>query len=241
MATKTEPREVGEFTEVVLSSWGNAQIQQGETNSLIVEADADLMPYLHTEIVGSRLILGLRPNGMFGFFDWLFNLMWFADKNVLYRITMKKVDGLVISGSGNISAPQIRTDHLELKVSGSGRIRIDSIEAESDLVKISGSGDVRLGGGTVKYKEVRISGSGDVKAPEVRSQHAEVHVSGAGDLTLNVAETLDVSISGAGTVRVIGRPKISQHISGSGRIKYVDTASERESKKAGKHKPAAAV
>lgn len=241
MSIKTETREVGEFTEVALASWGNAQIQQGETNALIIEADEEIMPHLRTEIVGGRLILGMRPNGLFGFFDWLFNLMWFADKNVSYRITMKKIEGLKISGSGNITAPQIRTGDLALKVSGSGRIRIDSIQAESTRVKISGSGDVRLGGGEINRQEVHISGSGDVKAPEVRTQRADVHISGAGDLTLNVSETLDVHISGSGTVRLIGQPRISQHISGSGRIKYVDEAKEQESKKAGKQKPAAAV
>ena len=57
----TESREVSGFTGVELASIGDLRIEQTGTESLTIEADADILPQLVSSVSGGILEVGVAP------------------------------------------------------------------------------------------------------------------------------------------------------------------------------------
>ena len=203
----TEERAVSDFTGVNLMTSGNLYIEQGEQESLRIEAEQNVLPYLAAEVSGHTLEIKNRPN-----------VLTFHTQPVNFYLTVKKLDTIILSGSGDIKAPLLLGEQTTIKVSGSGDVDLGKLEANRVEVVISGSGKVAIGGGQVEQQQVVISGSGNYQAPTLTSATADVHVSGSGSAALRAREQLAVNVSGSGDVRYAGRPTIKQHITGSGSI-----------------------
>jgi hypothetical protein len=202
----TESREVGDFDRVTLTSSGEVILTQGDRGSLTVETDDNVMQYVTSEVKGGTLTLGteigklVRPT-------WL-----------KFTLSVEDLDGLTVSGSGDIVAERFDTDRLEIKVSGSGDMRIDALTAQAVEVRISGSGDVELAGQATE-QNVTISGSGKYRAGDLRSETASVTISGSGDATLWATESLKARVTGSGSASYYGTPKTDVSGSGSGKVK----------------------
>ncbi len=218
MATKSESRSVRDFTEVEMQGYGDLFVEQNknaEIEGLTIEADENILPRIKSEVRGNRLVLGYAVD----WWDWLYWIDWLfnPNKKVVFHLTMKRVNGAAISGSGKLTSNHIETDSCRLKISGSGKVQIGEIQAQSLETNISGSGDVELAGQAPQHA-IHISGSGRIKALDLRTQCTSAHISGSGSAQVDARESLDVHISGSGSIRYTGQPKISEHISGSGRI-----------------------
>ena len=206
-----EDRRVSNFNQVTLTGSGEMQvlITPREEESLIVEAEDNLMRYIKTEVKNETLILG--------FTDEVKNKSIRPTEDIWFYLTVKEVTGLDLSGAGDIYAPILNTDRLEVTVSGSGGFWVDALMAEELVVLLSGSGDFGLAGQVMK-QDVQISGSGHYDAGELESQTAIVEVSGPGNATVWAIASLDVQISGSGNVEYYGSPSVSQEISGVGKL-----------------------
>ncbi len=208
MATISETRDVKGFDEIALQGHGDLVLEQGDTESVVIEADESILPLVKADLEGHRLVLGYRR-----WWDHLLHPL----TTLHFRVSAKAVRGISISGSGNVKAAAIKTDDLRLDVSGSGDMTVEQLAARSVAVGISGAGKVILAG-EAERQSVRISGSGNVQTGKLTSQEVDVHISGSGNVTVNAAAKLDVHISGSGSVRYHGQPQVSQHISGSGSV-----------------------
>jgi len=180
----SENRPVGGVTAVELSGAGEVMIEQTGSESLTIEADENYLPLLTSDVADGTLRLGTKSRAM------LINR-----GPITYRITVKDLTGLAITGSGNMTVAKVSTTELRSRVSGSGVITV---------------------AGTTDTQRVDISGSGSFRAGELASRAAKVDISGSGDTLIKVSDSLDVRISGSGSVRYRGNPNINEHISGSG-------------------------
>jgi hypothetical protein len=218
MVNKTETRVVDHFTSIELRGAGEINIKQNsdpnQTETLVIEADEDVLPKLTSIVKEGKLILGWD-------YEWWDILGWinliFTPKRATYHVTMNQVNGIAIQGSGSVNSPSIKTEQCKLLISGSGKMIFDEINCERLIAGVSGSGDYTFNG-KVKQFESRISGSGRVRAEQLVTEICSVTISGSGHVAVEVSTSLDVSISGSGSVRYKGQPKITQSISGSGRI-----------------------
>jgi hypothetical protein len=183
----SEPRDVSGFDEVELRGVGNLSIQQADNESLTVEAEEDVLPKIRTEVENKRLIIGPEPGTSIN-----------TTKPINYRLTVKDLNALEVSGSGNVEAEGIDTDEL--------------------AVHISGAGDVEIRG-SANSQEVDLSGSGDYKAEDLESKEAKIDVSGSGSATVNVSDELDAEVSGSGSVEYVGDPIVNQDVSGAGEVR----------------------
>jgi hypothetical protein len=183
----TETRELSGFTEIRLSGTGEVTVEQGDTESLTVEAEDNILPLLESRVIDGRLMLGARDN-----------VSVRPTRPIRYRVTLKELTGLGVSGSGSFKVQGVDTPRLAADISGSGS------------AKLAGrADDVRLS----------ISGSGDYDAAGLASQTAEVVISGSGSATVNTSRRLVAKVSGSGSVHYLGDPTIEQHVSGSGSVK----------------------
>lgn len=205
--TVKQERDVSGFTEVKLTGHGTVYLTQGPEFKVVVEADEDDMDDILTTVRGNSLVLK-KKRSFFGNFS-----------DITYYITMKKVDGLSIAGSGEIISKKVDSDDLSLAISGSGDIEIDALVANSLDLAISGSGDVTLSG-TVPLQKISISGSGDYKAKNLVGETVTVDVAGSGKAEVNATADLTINSAGSGDIVYYGgTPRINSSMSGSKKIR----------------------
>ena len=182
----SESRNVSGFEEVELQGVGNLSIQQTGSESLTVEAEEDVLPKIRSEVENDRLIIGPEPKTSIQ-----------TTQPINYELTVKDLNALKVSGSGNVDAEDISTDELAVTTSGTGN------------VKISGEAD---------SQGINISGSGSYQAEDLESKEVKVDVGGSGSAIVNVSDELNAEVSGSGSVEYIGDPTVNQYVSGAGRV-----------------------
>ena len=204
-----ETRDVDSFDEIGLSTHADLYLKIGPSYSVVLEGDDDDIEAIETEVSNGRLRIKNKDRFKWG--SW--------SSKVKVYITMPKVNGLYVSGSGDIiGESSIESDNLEISISGSGSIDLDIKADEVDL-SISGSGDAELSG-NVRIFDGRISGSGTIEADELSAKNAKIRISGSGSTSIDVSEDLDVKIAGSGNVYYTGNPdRVNANSSGSGKVR----------------------
>jgi hypothetical protein len=194
---------VSDFNAVELQGIGNLTIQQTGSESLTIEAEDNIIPYLKSEVENNRLTL-YTENGV--------NIR--TTKPINYKVTVKDLSDLKLTGSGTINVENINTNDLKITTSGSGNVSA-STDTNSLEVVLSGSGDANMNGKT-DSQNATISGSSRYQAENLQSKEAKIDISESGSATLKVSDALDVRIAGSGSVEYAGNPTVSKQISGSG-------------------------
>jgi hypothetical protein len=206
-AQKTEDRNVGTFTSISMGISGDLYVSQGLYPKLTIEADAEVLPLIITEVINDDLRIRFSQNRV--------------NSKIPIRIwiTTTKIDGLYLSGSGNIiTESAIKTDEIELKLSGSGNINVKDLLCNEVDAAISGSGNIDVNGSADELS-IAISGSGNCNADELKTQETDVKISGSGNCKVNAEKELTVAVSGSGSVFYAGNPIIDASISGSGKVR----------------------
>lgn len=204
----TESRDVSDFNAVHLSGMGEVIITQSGEESLVIETDDNTLPYVTTEVRGRTLYLG--------FDDEEFRM--FDPTSLVFTINVKELEGLDISGSGDIKVGELETDDLDVNLSGSGSVYVDYSTAETTVVNISGSGNVEIAGEAAR-QTVDINGSGNYRAEDLRSETVNIEINGSGGATLWATESMDINLGGSGSVSYYGNPTVSTSQSGSGTVR----------------------
>jgi hypothetical protein len=208
-SVETEEREISGIDEIDFSGMGNLIITQGEEESLVVEADDNVLPLIETDVLGDKLRIGYKLGYNF-----------IPTSNVRFYLTVVDLDRISLRGAGKIECDSLVTDEMEFEISGAGDIDF-SIDAEELIVTSSGAGDLSFSG-EVQSQHIDISGVGRYNSEELECEECSVTLSGAGSATVNVTEELEIKISGVGNVYYTGTPRIKQDISGLGRIESID-------------------
>ena len=241
-----ETRKVETFTKISFRVPGKLYLRQGNTQKVEIEGKKDVLTEIETEVEGSRLVIGKEGKWM--------NWNWGDDDRVNVYITMANIEGLSVSGSGDlIGETKLNTGNLDLNVSGSGSLTVD-VDASGDVeADVSGSGDLQMKGKCRSF-DSDVSGSGSVKIDAVIAQEADFGVSGSGKIFASgssdyvktsisgsgkvLAANLEtnrceVRISGSGDVEINVKNELDANISGSGSISYKGNPSKVNSHASG--------
>ena len=208
---KDEMREVSPFSKVSLRISAKVYVTQGEKQSVKIVAEPETLEEIITEVKDRTLNIRYPNTNIFR--------NWNPGKVEIF-ITVPEVDGLTLSGSGDIISDNINTRILDLLVSGSGNIKIEQLTAEKVAANISGSGNINIkDGGVANELNVRISGSGNVDARGFEAKNVSVQTSGSGNCSVVSNGEIKARISGSGNVYYSGNPAIDSSVSGSGSVK----------------------
>ncbi|UCH61193.1 MAG: DUF2807 domain-containing protein [Anaerolineales bacterium] len=207
----TEERSVSSFNSLELSSVGRLVIELGDQESLRVEAEENLLEYIETEVRGRTLQIGSRRG-----------VSLIPTESINFYLTVVSLDSIMISGLGDVLAPDLQAETFSIDISGGGNLNLDSLDADRLRVGISGLGSLDIDGGQVRDQDIEISGAGDYNAGQLESRTAEVDISGLGSATLRVSDHLEANISGSGSVSYYGNPRVDENISGIGRVEQID-------------------
>jgi len=209
---KDGKREVPSFSEVSLRIPAKLYIEQGNKQSVEIIAKSSTLEEIITEVKDRTLIIKF-PNTKY---------FWknFEPGKIEIHVTVPEIDGLSMSGSGDIIAKEIETRILDLAISGSGDILIDELKAIRVSTSISGSGDITIkDGGVADDLSVSISGSGDVKAVGFEANDVVIRVSGSGNCWVTSNGSIKARVAGSGNINYKGNPNIDSSVAGSGRVK----------------------
>ena len=228
-----QTKNVDTFTKISFRVAGKLYLRQGSPQKVEIEGKKDAVEETVVKVEGSKLIIGREGKWS----NWNFG----NDDEVNVYVTVKDIDALSVSGSGDLIAEtKIVSNELSLNVSGSGNLKIEaevSGEMEADVsgsgdlfVKgrcqslnsdVSGSGKVNASVAVANRAEFGISGSGKVEADGSASE-VKVSISGSGKvLAANMqTNTCNVRISGSGDVEISVKNEIDANITGSGSVRY---------------------
>jgi len=208
-AQERQTRDVGEFNTVELGVPGEMFIRIGNRHEVVIEAKDDVIDDIQTKVRSGDLIIELDRN-------WYWNR---GDKDIKIFVTLQKLNGLAVSGSGNIEVKDlVKTDDLFLKISGSGRIS-GEFECRDMVTIISGSGRLNISG-KADSNDVKISGSGDLNATDLVVGSYDIKISGSGGCEIHAADELYAKISGSGKIKYKGSPdRLDVQSSGSGTVR----------------------
>jgi ketosteroid isomerase-like protein len=203
-ATPGEVREVHDFQEVALEGVGTLLIQQGDTESLSIEADPKVLQRIATEVRKGKLIIS--PSRSFK-----------TKEPITYHLGVKQLTGIELSGAGVIQVAAFNADQLQLVLDGAGSLTIDQLTANTLDVSASQNGGVQLAG-TVDQQTVTLSGAAKYIAGDLQSRVASVTADGASKATVNVSESLEAQAGGASRIEYIGNPEVRQNVSAAGSV-----------------------
>jgi len=218
-----ENRQINSFNEIHFRDFGTLILTQGDTESLTIEAEQELLSELISEVRGDALILGVED-------DWLnrigkvISTAFSNDEHkVVYHLTFVDLSQIKVSGKCTLNCDTLTAKDLTIKIAGLGHMVINHLDCDTLEAKIGGRGDFLLSG-HADQQNIRISGSADYNASELNSTSARIVISGQGNATVRVQDSLDITISGFGQVNYYGDPKIRQVISGFGKSKQLNVS-----------------
>lgn len=163
-------------TGIELSCFGNVFLNQGEQESLIIEANESMLPHVIIHI--RRGILTFEVSD---FFPGLSTLNFY--------LTLRNLRHITISGAGDVTIQNgFRTPELIVKVSGSGDVRINNLMTTDFAALIIGNGNVEVKG-TTTYQNILISGSGDYKGNEFNAVYSDITIVGEGNAEITTQKT----------------------------------------------------
>jgi hypothetical protein len=183
----SESRTVRDFSAVEFLGDGQLLVEQTGSESLNITADDNLLPYLTSEVTGGRLVLREKEH---------MNLS--PTRPVVFKLTVKNLSTLSLTGDGTVDAKGIQSDELTIKVTGDGRVNVD---------------------GNADRQDVQLTGDGQYHGENLMSKIGRVHLTGDGRVIVAVADQLDANVLGDGSVEYVGNPALTQHVTGDGSIR----------------------
>lgn len=190
-----ETRDISGFTGVHVSSGIDVLLSEGDTYSVVVEADENLLDVIETELKGGMLVVGTD------------NVSIRKAKSKKVHVTLPNLKALKISSAGDLDGQTtFHCDDLRVDVSSAGDLLLE-VKAERINLDISSSGDVRLSGEAKEF-DASLSSAGDLHAFDLVAETVDVSVSSAGDARVHATREISMRASSAGDIHYMGGAEV---------------------------------
>ncbi len=184
---ETREFDLSDFDKIKLECGIDIRIHVGESFFCEVEADDNFFDEMKFRVRGRTLVLDTKRNLR-------------PSDDMLLTIRMPELEGVSISGAGDIYITGISGDEFYLDISGAGDIRVE---------------------GEVDELDIHLSGAGNIDAEDLEARSADVRISGAGNAEITVTDEIWASISGVGDIVYHGDPEHEKlNVSGMGKIRH---------------------
>ena len=235
VVTETYPIK-SNYTAISVTNMIEVVLLDAPKNSIRVEADERLMPYLQIVVKNGVLVLNfddqreverLRKRNL--------NL---ADTRVY--VSARGVDTFTASGMSEFEADMpIAASTITISASGmssidfervecktfslsiSGKTEVDAqLQADKCDLSVSGMSEVDIEGRTDRLS-LRLSGMSEVSLDELHARTAEVYVSGMSEAEVNASESITGGVSGMSDLTTFGSANVNVSTSGGSSHKHV--------------------
>jgi len=215
-----------EFTRLDLESSFDVEIADNNSDTIVVEAESNLLKHIVTEVNAGTLTIKSMRNRC-------------IDNNEPIKVYCRISDlqNVTLSGSGAIDCKGLAGNQLAVNVEGSGDMNLSNIVCESLSCNVKGSGDIVVNSVSTQHAQARIDGSGNIKMAgtttsatlliegsgnihdyHLTAQNCLAKIKGSGNIEVTVIGELDANIDGSGSIHYKGYPRITRQVSGSGDV-----------------------
>lgn len=202
---KKETRNVRSFNALDISSAFEVELTQSDNESLVIEADENILDQIFTEVVGGTLKIYTKGN--------------IREVNTMKAyISFKMIDEIELSGACEIKGMnKMKFENFMIDASGASEINLN-LTARKMSLDLSGATEIYLIGFADEFI-IDVSGASEIKALDFEVKNCRVDASGASSIKIFATENLDIEASGATTVRYKGKPSVDIDASGASSVR----------------------
>jgi hypothetical protein len=203
---QSEDRVVSNFNKIEVSNGIDLYLTQGTEESLVVQADSNLLEFIKTEVSGGTLRVFTEKN-----------IHSAASRKV--KLTFKNLEALTAnSGSDVLSNSLLELEDLKVSASSGADVDVE-LNAQNVIARSSSGSDIYLSG-TAQSIDAEASSGSSVKATKLKAENGSADSSSGADVSINVSGKLTASASSGGDVTYYGNPKvIDKNKSSGGRVR----------------------
>ncbi|HTI58053.1 head GIN domain-containing protein [Mucilaginibacter sp.] len=188
----SENHKVSDFTRINVSGGFKVTLKQDSSLNVSINADDNLMKYIHVESDGDELKVYYKKNVC-------------PSGQMEISIGVRNLEKLKGSGAINfVSDGKINTKDLDIKLNGASNINMD-LSAANLSTESAGASEITLRGQATSHR-IEMTGNGTVHAFDFVVGKYDLHTTGASDCEINVLNDLQVSSTGAADVKYKGNP-----------------------------------
>lgn len=216
------PKLESAFSSVVLNSNFELEIIQWSKDSLSIEAESNLQPFIGVTINKETLNIGTNDNKTL-----------IPQHKIRLKLFVDSISSIENSGNGKIYIDSLSVSTLSVNQinNGSFKTRICKVDSfrylsqganfahingdfQIGYIHQIGSGELTLSGASSKIKWIQ-EGSGKINSYDLSAFEADVQLYGTGLVFCQVRDLLSVKVEGEGVVYYKGSPKITSELSNS--------------------------
>jgi hypothetical protein len=179
-----QKRDTQPFTSISTEGAYNINVvcQKGQTFE--IEGDDNILPLITTDV--SNSVLHLKSSQPYS-----------VGEPITVRISLPNLEGLSVSGAGNIDVAGLKGEKFVIDANGAPQIKVS---------------------GTSKEVHINANGAGKIDTHSLHASKGTVESKGVSHVDVDVADQLDITISGPSTVTYEGDPTINKTIHGPGKV-----------------------
>jgi len=140
---------VPDFEGVSVTGTCNVDIVIGETQSILLHAQQEILNVMSYEVKNRILEIGFKP-------DYTVN----TSKEISASIVIPAVSHVSITGAGDYTLEGAQQDLLDIQITGTGNVSAFDLEVKDCTIRISGAGNCEVN--VSESLDVIISGVGNV-------------------------------------------------------------------------------
>ncbi|MBX3242948.1 MAG: DUF2807 domain-containing protein [Acidobacteria bacterium] len=181
----SESRNSSSFTSVKVSGVFDVKIVVGSTQSISVEAEDNLLPFIETEVDGENLTIrsskNLKPT-----------------RPMKILISVQNIEHLKTSGASSVSVESVNNSSLTVDVSGASKAVFSGTTGELNI-EVSGASNINTA--DLLSQNATVDASGASKASVNSAQSLKAKSSGASSIRYSGSPgNIEVKRSGAGSI-----------------------------------------
>lgn len=184
--TASQTRTLPPFTAVELAGSNNVTVQVGAPQSVVVQADDNLIGHVRTTVRSGTLVI--ETTGSFS-----------TRTPMRVSVVVPRMTRVSLSGSGNVSVDGVDSSSFTARLPGSGTMQVTG-QTEHLEVSLQGSGRMSMPALIAGAVQVQLAGFGVIEVYATDSLDAEVSGSGSVMYAGNPPEVTS-TVSGSGAVQ----------------------------------------
>lgn len=181
---EVQKRQIAPFTSIDTEGAFNIIVTLQKDVSLEVEGDDNILNYVTAEV--SNNVLRLSNSKSYS-----------VNEPVKFKISVPNLEGLSVSGAGEIEINGMKNDKFEIDSSGAPTITVS---------------------GTTKMLDIDTNGAGKIDTHNLRASRGVVESKGVSKVEVDVEDQLDVTVSGPSSVIYKGDPVVNKTVNGPGKV-----------------------
>ncbi len=203
-----ETRSTPSFSEIEINSALNVFLKQSDEESVFIESDKNLIPYIRTYVEDGKLIIDMKDK---------FKLKKSTKLNVY--VTLKNLTNLINNSVGNVkSENNLKLSSLNIKNNSVGNLVLD-ISCDNLNADLNSVGNVSFSG-RVNKANIQNNGVGNLDAEDMTAEVLLIENNSVGNSIVNATREIYIEANGVGDVSYKGTAELKKSESnGVGKIK----------------------